>query len=287
MMQGISTSPATGSQTRPSWLEIAMAQASAHWAGVPPISSVSAAAAMAAAVPHSAWQPPWAPAMLARFAAAMPKAPAVNMAITASLSGTFPSSRRVRMHPGRMPQLPAVGAATIRPMDALHPATDRALAIALPRKGPHRPPFFSRTYSCIRKPSPPVSPDMDFWSFFAPAFADSHITCRSISIFSYSSSCVVSIASAWSSSTSSEIFMPRASAASVSSLTDSYFSICLSPSGHSLLTRIALVTCSISMIFCIRSSGGRLSTSIIMMELPPLDSRERKKLEIFRSAYCQ
>ena len=24
-----------------------------------------------------------------------------------------------------------------------------ALAIAFPRKGPHRPPFFSRTYSCI------------------------------------------------------------------------------------------------------------------------------------------
>ena len=62
--------------------------------------------AMAAALPHSAWQPPWAPAILARFAATMPKAPTVNIAMTASLSDIFPSSSRVRMQPGRIPQLP-------------------------------------------------------------------------------------------------------------------------------------------------------------------------------------
>ena len=54
LMQGISTSPATGSQTRPRIFFRAMATAWEIMAGVPPASSVMAAAAMAAAEPHSA-----------------------------------------------------------------------------------------------------------------------------------------------------------------------------------------------------------------------------------------
>ena len=42
LMQGISTRPATGSQTRPSRLVSAMANASAHCSAVPPLMSTSA-----------------------------------------------------------------------------------------------------------------------------------------------------------------------------------------------------------------------------------------------------
>ena len=54
LIQGISTRPATGSHTSPSWFLMAMAQAWADWAGVPPHSSTRAAAAIAEAEPHSA-----------------------------------------------------------------------------------------------------------------------------------------------------------------------------------------------------------------------------------------
>ena len=54
LMQGISTNPATGSHTSPIWFLSAMAQAWALWDGVPPISSTTAAAAIAEAEPHSA-----------------------------------------------------------------------------------------------------------------------------------------------------------------------------------------------------------------------------------------
>ena len=40
-----------------------------------------------------------------------------------------------------MPQLPAVGVATIRPMEALQPATDRARAMAWSMMVPDRPPW--------------------------------------------------------------------------------------------------------------------------------------------------
>ena len=54
LMQGISTRPATGSQTRPSRFVSAMANASAHCSAVPPLMSTSAAAAMPLAAPTSA-----------------------------------------------------------------------------------------------------------------------------------------------------------------------------------------------------------------------------------------
>ena len=64
--QGTSTSPATGSQARPSRFFRAMATAWPICSGVPPRRSTRAPAAMAAAVPTSAWQPPEAPEMDAR-----------------------------------------------------------------------------------------------------------------------------------------------------------------------------------------------------------------------------
>ena len=125
LMQGISTSPATGSQTSPSWLFRAMATASSSIWGVPPESSTRAAAAMAAALPHSAWQPPWAPARQAFSAMTSPTALAVNMLMTQSCS-VAPRSSMVSSTAGRMPQLPAVGAATMRPMAAFSSLTASA-----------------------------------------------------------------------------------------------------------------------------------------------------------------
>ena len=54
LMQGHSTSPATGSHTSPITFFISFAAACRHISGVPPRSSVNALAAMAAADPVSA-----------------------------------------------------------------------------------------------------------------------------------------------------------------------------------------------------------------------------------------
>ena len=62
---GTSTRPATGSHTRPIMLVSAFPAAFKHCSGVPPSSSTHAAAAMAAAEPISAWQPPSAPETVA------------------------------------------------------------------------------------------------------------------------------------------------------------------------------------------------------------------------------
>ena len=71
-----------------------------------------AAAAMALALPHSAWQPPSAPDRLAFAAITMPNAPAVKSDMTASRLVHLPSDARIPQSPGSMPQEPAVGAAT-------------------------------------------------------------------------------------------------------------------------------------------------------------------------------
>ena len=55
-----------------------MAKPSAHCCGVPPAISTIAAAAIAAAEPTSAWQPPAAPEIDALFATMKPNAPEVN-----------------------------------------------------------------------------------------------------------------------------------------------------------------------------------------------------------------
>ena len=63
--QGYSTSPPTGSHTRPSMFMRTVEAALRHSSGLPPMSSTAAEAAMAAATPTSAWQPPTAPATVA------------------------------------------------------------------------------------------------------------------------------------------------------------------------------------------------------------------------------
>ena len=60
LTQGQDTVP-MGSHIRPMLALQAIAKAWAHISGVPPLRSVNAAAAMAAALPHSAWQPPTEP----------------------------------------------------------------------------------------------------------------------------------------------------------------------------------------------------------------------------------
>ena len=79
--------------------------------------------------------------MQAFWAMTMPKAPAVKMDMITSFRSMPFSSIMVRRQPGRMPQLPAVGVATIRPMEALQPATDRARAMAWSMMVPDRPPW--------------------------------------------------------------------------------------------------------------------------------------------------
>ena len=130
LMQGHSTSPATGSHTRPITFLSAIAAACSACAGLPPESSTSAAAAMAAPVPVSAWQPPSAPLMLAPQAMSMPTAPAVRSPAQSAASLQPRDSAAVSSTPGRMPLAPAVGAATMRPMDAFTSTTAMLAATA-------------------------------------------------------------------------------------------------------------------------------------------------------------
>ena len=114
--------------------------------------------------------------MLDLAAITIPNAPAVNSDMIASFSGTPLSSHIEIRQPGIIPQEPAVGAATILPMAALHPDTDRALDMAPARKGPQSD-FPLSAYSLIRKPSPPVSPDIDLKSFFRKGFLKQYKVC--------------------------------------------------------------------------------------------------------------
>ena len=82
--------------------------------------------------------PPWALAKEALFAMTIPIAEAVKRAITQSWSEHPFSTCMVISAAGRMPQLPAVGAATIRPMEAFNSETASARYRAPERKGPVR-----------------------------------------------------------------------------------------------------------------------------------------------------
>ena len=116
--QGYSTSPRTGSQTRPSRLPIAVEAASRASSGVPPRSSTRAAAAIAEADPTSAWQPPSAPETEALRARRAPTALAHHRASTTCSSVAPTASPTARRQPGTTPADPAVGAATITPIVA-------------------------------------------------------------------------------------------------------------------------------------------------------------------------
>ena len=84
LTHGTSTRPATGSHTRPIRFLSAIATAWPICSFVPPRSDTSAPAAMADAVPISAWQPPAAPEMLARYAITAPMPEATYSASSSS-----------------------------------------------------------------------------------------------------------------------------------------------------------------------------------------------------------
>ena len=136
LTQGISTSPATGSQTRPSRLLIAIAIASDACSGVPPAISTAAAAAIPDALPTSAWHPPAAPAIMALFAITMPK-PLAQNSIWTICSSVRPSlSLIANITPGKVPDEPAVGVAQMIPNEALTSLVAMALSTAISRSSP-------------------------------------------------------------------------------------------------------------------------------------------------------
>ena len=81
--------------------------------------------------------------MQALVAMTIPNAPAVKMDITTSRFEKFLSSYIGTRQPGKMPQLPAVGVATMRPMAALQLLTASARAMALVMRLPVKPPLCS------------------------------------------------------------------------------------------------------------------------------------------------
>ncbi len=84
---------------------------------VPLASVTSAAAAMPDPAPHSAWHPPTSAAHVAWAAMNTPIKPAASMALVMS-SNESPMALAAPMQaPGSPPHAPAVGAATITPME--------------------------------------------------------------------------------------------------------------------------------------------------------------------------
>ena len=101
-----------------------------HCAGVPPKSSHAALAAMALAAPTSAWQPPSAPATVAFLVIKYPIAAAFAKALMSSSSLNPCSSCAAKSIAGTTPEEPAVGAATMRPIDAFVSSTAMAYVVA-------------------------------------------------------------------------------------------------------------------------------------------------------------
>ncbi len=127
--QGTSTRPATGSQASPRQFLSERAAASNTASGSGAISQYRAPAAMAAAEPHSAWQPPEAPATEAFIAMIDPMAEATMKAswnrVSEGPNEGSRASRHAHSTPGTMPQEPAVGKATMRPPQAFTSFTAR------------------------------------------------------------------------------------------------------------------------------------------------------------------
>ena len=83
-----------------------------------PFASVtSAAAAMLAADPPSAWHPPTSAAKVHLVAIKTPMMPLARKALAISSSDRFISSAMAMTAPGNAAQAPAVGAATITPIE--------------------------------------------------------------------------------------------------------------------------------------------------------------------------
>ena len=101
--QGTSTSPAIGSQTRPSIFDSAIDAASRLCCGVPPNIATAAAAAIAEAEPTSAWQPASAPATEALRISRQPIAPAVKSPLRTVASSSPNSSSSAKRTAGSTP----------------------------------------------------------------------------------------------------------------------------------------------------------------------------------------
>ncbi len=86
-MHGIWTNPPTGSQVSPRWCSIAISAAFSICSGVPPRTAVSPAAAIAQALPTSAWQPASAPEIDAFALKIEPTAVAVSRKVWTSAVG--------------------------------------------------------------------------------------------------------------------------------------------------------------------------------------------------------
>ncbi len=82
-----------------------------------------------------------------------------------------------------MPHAPAVGAATILPIEAFHSAAASAYASARASDCPPGARFFSESAISFDA-CPPVSPDTLFVSGFIPCATESNITCMVSRIFS-------------------------------------------------------------------------------------------------------
>ena len=98
--------------------------------------STAAAAAMAEAAPTSAWHPASAPATEAFRIRRYPTAPAVYRPFKISSSDRSYSSWRASRTPGTTPEEPAVGAATITPIEAFTSRTAIAYIMALDIRSP-------------------------------------------------------------------------------------------------------------------------------------------------------
>ena len=108
-----------------------IAAASKLISGVPPISSTTAPDAIAAAEPHSAWHPPSAPEKVAFIPIIIPIAEAANNPVISSSSVLFNNSPALKITAGNIPHEPAVGHATILPIEPLTSEDDIAIAIAV------------------------------------------------------------------------------------------------------------------------------------------------------------
>ena len=117
--QGASTRLPIGSHISPSEFCKASDAAAMACSSVPPFNPTKAAAAIPPAEPVSAIQPPTSAAKVAFFVIKTPINPAVSIALIISSSGRLMACARPKIAPGRAPQEPAVGAATMIPMELL------------------------------------------------------------------------------------------------------------------------------------------------------------------------
>ena len=174
--QGTSTRPPMGSHARPSRLPRAMEEALSACSGVPPSICASAAAAMAAAEPTSAWQPPSAPATLALRESSMPTAAAHQSACWMSFSPVPRASPAEMTHPGTTPEEPAVGAATMTPMVAFCSRTAMARVTACVSGAPTSEAAAVSDAWDSSRASPPMKPPSDGRGFSMARVEDSRIT---------------------------------------------------------------------------------------------------------------